>query len=107
MKAVQRILSISYACLTSDACMIMSEKVEWACSDLNVQVVFKYCRTLRSLLMKIPVKKITEMDNVKAVVYKVDCERGYNYVGETGRTMETRMNNNGVAVHANKTLPHS
>ena len=51
---------------------------------------------------------------MKGVVYKVDCDCGDTYIGETNRTLEvrlkehkravkTQLSNNGIAVHVNKT----
>ena len=51
---------------------------------------------------------------MKGVVYKIDCSCGQSYIGETGRTLSTRVKehkkavekddiNNGISVHANST----
>ena len=85
-----------------------SENLERACH----QLVFKSTRTLRSLLTK--VKSRTEEEKIKGVIYRVQCSCGDTYIGETGRTMDVRLKehkravktnnqNNGIAVHANKT----
>ena len=90
----------------------LGEKLERACRDISVRLVFSSKRTLRSLLLNVKSKR--NMDKVKGVVYKIDCECGHTYIGETGRTMEVRMKehkwavryddvNNGIAVHANRT----
>ena len=82
------------------------------CRNINIRPVFKSSRTLRSLLTK--VKKRIPQERVKGVIYRVQCECGSTYVGETGRTLETRLKehkravryddqNNGIAVHANNT----
>ena len=66
----------------------------------------------RAYLMKM--KNKMNMDKVRGVVYRMDCECGHTYFGETGRTMEARMKehkwavrcddvNNGIAVHTNNT----
>ncbi len=46
-------------------------------------------RTLRSLIVK--VKKRIPQEKIKGVIYRVQCECGSSYVGETGRTLETRL----------------
>ncbi len=74
--------------------------------------MFKTSRTLHSLLVK--VKKIIPQEKIKGMIYRVQCECGSSYVGETARTLETRLKehkrairyddqNNGIAVHANTT----
>ena len=91
----------------------LSESLERACHHLNVKLVFKSTRTLRSLLTK--VKSRTVREKIKGVIYIVKCSCGDTYVGETGRTLDVRLKkhkravkmdnqNNGIAVHANKTL---
>ena len=54
-------------------------------------------------------------ENVKGVVYRVDCDScDHSYIGETGRTLNIRLKENqravqmsdvknGIAVHANTT----
>ena len=52
------------------------------------------------------------------VVYKVECDCGYAYIGETGRTLNVRLkehqravshadDKNGIAVHANAYTKHT
>ncbi len=89
-----------------------SENLERGCGNINIRPVFKTSRTLHRLLVK--VKKRIPQGKIKGVIYRVQCECGSSYVGETGRTLETRLKehkrairyddqNNGIAVHANTT----
>lgn len=91
----------------------LSESIEKSCANLNIKTVFTAKRTLRSLLTR--VKSKPDKERVKGVVYKIDCSCGSTYIGETGRTLDTRVKehkravrmdhtNNGIAVHANSTL---
>ncbi len=66
-----------------------SENLERGCGNINIRPVFKTSRTLRSLLVK--VKKRIPQDKIKGVIYRVQCECGSSYMGETGRTLETRL----------------
>ena len=90
----------------------LSENLERTCHHLNVKLVFKCTRTLRSLLTE--VKSRTEEEKIKGVIYRVQCSCGI-YIGKTGRTLDVRLKehkravnmnnqNNGIAVHANNTL---
>ena len=91
----------------------LSERINTLCRKLNVQLVSTSKLTIRSLLVQ--VKNKVKYDQKNGVVYKVDCECGQTYIGETGRSMEVRMKehrravlqdnkNNGIAVHANNTM---
>ena len=91
----------------------LSESLERACHHLDIKFVFKSTRTLRSLLTKVKTRTVKE--KIKGVIYRVMCSCGDTYVGETGRTLDVRLKehkravrmdnqNNGIAVHANKTL---
>ena len=44
------------------------------------------------------VKNKRDMDKVKGVVYKIDCECGHTYVRKTGRTLEVRIKEHKRAV---------
>ena len=90
----------------------LSEDVERAVKDLKIRTVFKTTLTLRRCLTK--VKTPTDPINTKGVVYKIACECGRVYVGETGRTLRQRIiehkravknadSNNGLAVHVART----
>ena len=84
--------------------------------DTGFQVfrtIFSSSCKLRSELVKL--KKNVEPTKIKGVIYKITCNCGYTYIGETGRTLETRIKehrghfteiakNDGVVVHANKTM---
>ena len=90
----------------------LSENVEKALKDLEVGTVFKTNLTLRRYLTK--VKTPSDPVTTKGVVYRIPCECGRVYVGETGRTLKQRItehkravknvdSNNGMAVHVAKT----
>ncbi len=93
-----------------------SEKLEKACAPLGVKTVFKPQRTMRQLLVR--VKERIPPENQREVVYEVpckDCE--LKYIGETKRSLKTRMaehkyavrrgdERNGIAVHVHQ-LQHS
>ena len=90
----------------------LSENVEKAMKDLKIRTVFKTTLTLRRCLTK--VKTPTDPTTTKGVVYKIPCECGRMYVGETGRTLKQRItehkravknadSNNGLAVHVAET----
>ena len=64
----------------------LSESVERAVRDLKVRTAFK---TILTCLTK--VNTPTDPVNTKGVVYKIPCECGRVYVGETGRTLKQRI----------------
>ena len=81
--------------------------MEKVLKDLDIRTVFKTTLTLRHSLTK--VKTPADLVNTKGVVYKIPCECGRVYVGETGRTLKQRVtkhkqavknaeSNNGLAV---------
>ena len=91
----------------------LSENLERLCHQLDIKFVFKSNRTLRSLLTKVKTK--TRKEKIKGVVYRIGCSCGKTYIGETGRNLDIRLKehkravkmdnqNNGIAVHVNKTL---
>ena len=60
-------------------------------------------------------KKRIDQSDRKGVVYEIECCCGHSYIGETGRTLNTRIKehqyavrrydpNNGISVHANATM---
>ena len=55
----------------------------------GVRTVFKSDRTLRSHLVR--PKDALEPTKQDGVVYKIPCECGKVYIGETGRTMQDRI----------------
>ena len=80
--------------------------------DLKIRTVFKTTLTLR----RCPTKVNTPANpmNTKGVVYRIACECGRVYVGETGRALKQRINehkravknadnNKGLAVHVTRT----
>lgn len=91
-------------------------QIERICKPLDIQPVFTSRRTLRSVLMN--VKQRPTENKMRGVVYKVDCDCGYAYIGETGRTLNIRLKEhqravahadekNGIAVHANTYTKHT
>ena len=91
----------------------LSENIERRCKHINVKTVFSSKRTLRSELVN--VKKRIDLSDRKGVVYEIECGCGHSYIGETGRTLNTRIKehkyavrrydpNNGISVHANATM---
>ena len=93
-----------------------SEKLDKACAPLGVKTVFKPQRTIRQLLVQ--VKERIPPENQTEVVYEVSCKDcKLKYIGETKRSLKTRMSEhkyavrrgderNGIAVHAHQ-LQHS
>ena len=90
----------------------LSETIERHVRLLNTSTVFKTQTTLRQNLMT--VKGKPDKYDVKGVVYSIPCECGSLYIGETGRTLKTRLmehkrsvcngdTNNGIAVHVRET----
>ena len=90
----------------------LSEKIDnvcWSIKGVNMRAVFKPCRTIRQMLVR--VKNGIPEDRRKGVIYEIpckDCEK--LYIGETGRTLKKRVSehkqavrefnmNNGVAAH--------
>ena len=67
----------------------LSEKIEKKCKHPNIRTVFSSKRTLRRELVR--VKNRVEPTDMKGVVYKIDCSCGQSYIGETGRTLSTRV----------------
>ena len=90
----------------------LSETIERRVRLLNIRTVFKTQTTLRQKLMT--VKGKPDKHDVKGVVYSIPFECGSLYIGETGRTLKTRLmehkwsvrnrdTNNGIAVHVTET----
>ena len=63
----------------------LSEKIRLVCRPLNIKTAFRSSSTLRSLLTHVKVP--TPPEEHKCVVYRVPCDCGSVYVGETGRQM--------------------
>ena len=91
----------------------LSEKIGKTCACLGVKAVFKPQSTLKQLLVK--VKQKMPEEKKKEVVYQVPCKDCRKvYIGETKRTLKTRISEhkqavkkgdekNGIAVHAHTT----
>ena len=67
----------------------LSERVRRVCKDYNIRTAFKSASTLRTALVR--VKDPIPMEKKSGVVYEVPCSCGKVYIGETKRTLETRM----------------
>ena len=92
-----------------------SEAIERSCNTIGVKVIHQTTRTLRSLLMK--VKTPIAHNATKGIIYKIPCQCGEVYIGDTSKTMKDRMkehhravrrgdNNNSLAVHADTNDHH-
>ena len=67
----------------------MSEDVRHICRKLNIRVVFKSRRTLRSVLTM--VKNTLTIGTQSNVVYRIPCSCSQVYIRETRRRLETRL----------------
>ena len=91
----------------------VSEVLRRCLQQQGVRTVFKSDTTLRSYLVR--PKDALEPDKQEGVVYKIPCECGKVYIGETGRAMKDRIKEHdrdirlahtqtsAVSEHANKT----
>ena len=70
--------------------------MERAVKDLQIRTVFKTTLTLRCCLTK--VKTTADPINTKGVMYRITCECGRVYVGESGRTLKQRITEHKQAV---------
>ena len=67
----------------------LSERVRRVCRDYNIRTAFKSASTLRTALVR--VNDPIPIEKKSGVVYEVPCSCGKVYIGETKRTLETRM----------------
>ena len=74
----------------------LSEKIRLVCRPLNIKTAFRFSSTLRRLLIHVKVPPPPEEH--KCVVYRVPCNCGSVYVGETRRQMKTRIEEHKRAV---------
>ena len=75
----------------------VSERIEKACRQLNIQTVFKSSGTLRQALMRVKNKRPKELR--RGVVYEVPCNGcSKMYIGETGRSLQERLKEHKYAV---------
>ena len=75
----------------------LSEKIEKTCATLGVIAIFKPQSTLKQLLVK--VKQKMPEEKKKEVVYQVPCKDCCKvYIGETKRTLKTRISEHKQAV---------
>nr|VZI02477.1 unnamed protein product [Spirometra erinaceieuropaei] len=75
----------------------VSEAVARSLAPLGIGVAHRPDSTIRRQVM-LP-KDLTPKQEMSAVVYRLQCSCGmYNYVGETGRRLQTRMHGHKLAV---------
>ena len=67
----------------------MSEDIKRICRKFNIRVVFKFRRTLRSVLAM--VKDTLPLGKQSNVVYRIPCSCGQVYIRETRWRLETRL----------------
>ena len=67
----------------------MSEDIRRVCRKLNIRVVFKSGRTLRSMFTK--AKYTLPLGKQSNVVYRFPCSCSQVYIRETKRRLETRL----------------
>ena len=67
----------------------VSEFIRRCLQQQGVRTVFKSDTTLRSHLVR--PKNALELTKQDGVVYKIPCECGKVYIGETGRAMQDRI----------------
>ena len=91
----------------------VSEVLRRCLQQQGVRAIFKSDTTLRSHLVR--PKDVPELTKQDGVVYKIPCECGKVYIGETGRAMHERIKehdrdirfvlkqNSAVSEHANET----
>jgi len=70
-------------------CVGVSEVLRRCLQQQGVRTVFKSDTTLRSHLVR--PKDALEPTKQDGVVYKIPCECGKVYIGETGRVMQERI----------------
>ena len=91
----------------------LSEKILTSCKHLeDVRITFSSKNTLRSSLSR--VKSSIPLTERSGVIYSIPCSCGRTYIGETGRSLQTRITEhkravrigdpkNAISVHANST----
>ena len=67
----------------------VSEKIGRALAPHNIRLAHKSRPTLKNLLAKL--KDRTPSEDRKGAVYKITCECGESYIGESGRKKRTRL----------------
>lgn len=67
----------------------LSEKIRRIGNDYNVRTAIRTTNTIRSMLTK--TKPDNENQRTKNCIYKVPCECGKSYIGETGRPLQVRI----------------
>ena len=73
----------------------LSEAVRRILQKYNIRTAFKTTNILQHMLMK--VKDPTPHNERPGIIYKIRCECGDFYIGETGRTLDTRLKDHKAA----------
>ena len=79
----------------------ISEDIRRVCSRHNLRVVFRPGQTLRTMLSR--VKDRLPREKHSKVVYRIPCDCGKVYIGETTRRLETRLKEHRDAHYKGKT----
>jgi hypothetical protein len=66
----------------------LSGAIRRAGDEVGIKTVFSASDTLKKRLTHV---KLKQNGSEKEVTYKIPCECGANYIGETGRPLETRV----------------
>jgi hypothetical protein len=69
--------------------------MEFACLEVSIQTVYSAKNTLKSMLVKLKPKSERPK---KEVIYKIPCECRKVYNGETGRTLDIRLNEHKMCI---------
>jgi hypothetical protein len=64
----------------------LSESIRRAGNEVGIKTIFSAKDTIKKRLTKVKPKQ----NNNKEVIYKIPCQHGAEYIGETGRNVEVR-----------------
>ena len=79
----------------------LSEDLRRVCRKYSIRTVFRTPSTLRWELSKI--KERDSALKASGVVYKIPCDCGQKYIGETKQTLETRLKEHQAATRRGET----
>ena len=79
----------------------LSEDLRRVCRKYGIRTVFTTISTLRQQLTR--VKDVDPLLKRAGVVYKIPCSCGQEYIGETKRTLETRLKEHQAATRRGET----